>query len=126
VQAAQQWASAHGANLQTQQSQNSGQPNGTIIGQEPAAGSLYHQGETVVVTVSSGPAQVNVPDVIGMSEQQAEQTLQAAGFKPQVQSFGLGNNPNAKVWDYSPVGTAPRGSVIMLDVLPGLGNGGGF
>jgi hypothetical protein len=29
------------------------------------------------------------------------------------------------VWDYSPVGTAPRGSVILLDVLPGGGNGGG-
>ena len=126
VQAAEQWASAHGAKLQTQQSQNSQQPNGTIIAQEPAAGSLYQPGETVVVTVSSGPAQVNVPDVIGMSEQQATQTLQAAGFKAQVQSFGLGNNPNARVWDYSPVGTAPRGSVILLDVLPGVGNGGGF
>jgi eukaryotic-like serine/threonine-protein kinase len=126
VQAAEQWASAHDAKLQTQQSQNSDQPNGTIIAQEPAAGSLYKQGETVVVTVSSGPAEVNVPYVIGMSVQQATQALQAAGFKAQVQSFGLGNNPNARVWDYSPVGTAPRGSVIMLDVLPGVGNGGGF
>jgi eukaryotic-like serine/threonine-protein kinase len=126
VQVAQQWASAHGANLQTQQVQNSQQPSGTIIGQEPAGGSLYQRGETVVVNVSSGPAEVNVPDVIGMTVQQATQTLQAAGFKAQVQSFGFGNNPNGRVWDYSPVGQAPRGSVILLDVLPGGGNGGGF
>ncbi len=125
VQVAQQWASAHGANLETQQDQNSQQPVGTIIGQEPAAGSLYRQGETVVVNVSSGPAEVNVPDVIGMSVQAATQELQAAGFKAQVQSFGLGNNPNGRVWDYSPVGQAPRGSTILLDVLPGSGNGGG-
>jgi eukaryotic-like serine/threonine-protein kinase len=123
---AQQWASQHGASLQQQPNQNSQQPSGTITGQEPAANSIYHQGETVVVNVSSGPAQVNIPDVIGMSEQQATQELQAAGFKVSVQSFGLGNNPNGKVWDYSPVGTAPRGSTILLDVLPGGGNGGGF
>jgi hypothetical protein len=32
------------------------------------------------------------------------------------------------VWDYSPVGQAPRGSVILIDVMPGGGNqgGGGF
>jgi len=126
LQVAEQWASAHGANLQTQQDQNSSQPQDTITGQEPRAGSVYQQGETVVVTVSSGPAEVNVPDVIGMSVQQATQTLQAAGFQAQVQSFGLGGD-NGKVWDYSPVGTAPRGSVILLDVLPGGGgNGGGF
>jgi eukaryotic-like serine/threonine-protein kinase len=123
VQAAQQWASAHGATLQQQPDQNSQQPQGTITGQEPAAGSLYQQGETVVVDVSSGPAEVNVPDVIGMTVGQATQALQAAGFKAQVQSFGLGNNPNGRVWDYSPVGTAPRGSTILLDILPGNGNG---
>jgi eukaryotic-like serine/threonine-protein kinase len=124
VQVAQQWASAHGANLQQQPDQNSQQPQGTITGQEPGAGSLYQQGETVVVNVSTGPAEINVPDVIGMTVQQATQTLQAAGFKTQVESFGLGNNPNGRVWDYSPVGTAPRGSTILLDVLPG--NDGGL
>jgi eukaryotic-like serine/threonine-protein kinase len=125
LQVAEQWATAHGANLQTQQDENSQQPSGTITGQEPAAGSLYQHGETVVVTVSSGPAEINVPYVIGMSVQQATQTLEAAGFRAQVQSFGLGGGDNARVWDYSPVGQAPRGSVILLDVLPGGGNGGG-
>ena len=126
LQVAQQWASAHGANLQQQQDQNSQQPQGTITGQEPGAGSLYQQGETVVVNVSTGPAEVNVPDVIGMSVQDATQQLQAAGFKVQVQSFGLPGNANGKVWDYSPVGQAPRGSTILLDVLPGGNGGGGF
>jgi serine/threonine-protein kinase len=128
LQVAQQWASAHGANLQQQQDQNSQQPQGTITGQEPAAGSLYQPGETVVVNVSTGPQEVNVPDVIGMSVQEATQALQAAGFKPQVQSFGLPGASNDRVWDYSPVGQAPRGSTILLDVLPGnnQGGGGGF
>jgi eukaryotic-like serine/threonine-protein kinase len=125
VDVAQQWASAHGANLQQQQDQNSQQPSGTITGQEPAANSLYQPGETVVVNVSSGPAEVSVPDVIGMSVQDATQQLQAAGFQAQVQSFGLPANPDSRVWDYSPVGQAPRGSVILLDIMPGSGNQGG-
>jgi len=122
LQGAQQWAAAHGAKLQTQQDQNSQQPSGTITGQQPTAGSLYQQGETVVVTVSSGPALVNVPDVTGMSVQQATQTLQALGFSVQVQRFGLGGD---RVWEYNPMGQAPRGSVIVLDVLPGINGGGG-
>jgi serine/threonine-protein kinase len=117
VQVAQQWANAHGANLQSHQDQNSSQPQGTITGQEPAAGSLYQQGETVIVNVSNGPAEVPIPDVIGMSVQAATQELQAAGFNVQVETFGiLGGN---RVWDYSPIGSAPRGSTILLEVMPG-------
>jgi eukaryotic-like serine/threonine-protein kinase len=129
LQVAQQWASAHGANLQHQQDQNSQEPSGTITSQEPAANSLYQPGETVVVNVSSGPAEVNIPDVIGMQVQQATQVLQAAGFQVQVETFGLAGDANGKVWDYSPIGQAPRGSTILLDVLPGGGGnqgGGGF
>jgi eukaryotic-like serine/threonine-protein kinase len=122
VDAAQQWADAHGANLQRQPDQNSQEPQGTITGQEPKANSVYRQGETIVVNVASGPQEVPVPDVIGMSVEQATQVLRAAGFKAQVQFRIFGGN---RVWDYSPIGTAPRGSVILLDVMPGGGNQGG-
>jgi beta-lactam-binding protein with PASTA domain/tRNA A-37 threonylcarbamoyl transferase component Bud32 len=120
--AAEQWASAHGANLQEQPDQNSQEPPGTITGQEPKANSVYKQGETIVVNVSSGPQEIAVPDVIGMTVEQATQVLHAAGFKAQVQFRMFGGN---RVWDYSPIGTAPRGSVILLDVMPGGGNQGG-
>jgi serine/threonine-protein kinase len=123
LEVAQQWASEHNANLQQQQDQNSQQQPGTITGQEPAPGSLYQQGETVVVNVSTGPAEISVPYVIGMTVQQATQVLQAAGFNVQVQSYGLDSNGGRRVWDYSPVGQAPRGSTILLDVL-GNNNGG--
>jgi serine/threonine-protein kinase len=129
LQVAKQWAAANGAKLSTQQDQNSQQPQGTITGQEPAANSLYQQGETLIVNVASAPAEEPVPDVIGMSVQQATQVLQAAGFQVSVQSFGLNGGNYGNVWDFSPVGQAPRGSVILLDVLPGGnrgGNQGGF
>jgi beta-lactam-binding protein with PASTA domain/tRNA A-37 threonylcarbamoyl transferase component Bud32 len=120
--AAQQWSNAHGAGFKEHQDQNSSDQPGTVTGQEPAAGSVYQQGETIVVNVAAGPQEVMIPDVIGMSVQAAEQALRAVGFNPQIEFRILGGN---RVWNYSPVGTAPRGSVILLDIMPGSGGGGG-
>jgi eukaryotic-like serine/threonine-protein kinase len=123
VQAAQRWAGQHGANLQQQQNTNSQTQAGTITGQQPAPGSSYQQGETVIVDVSTGPPDVNVPNVTGMSVQQATQILQAAGFQVQVQqAFGGSGN---RVWFYDPTGSQPRGTVITLYTISG-GFGGGF
>ncbi len=115
VQAAEQWAAQHGINLQQQQDQNSQQPQGTITAQIPRPGSAYRRGQTVIVQVSAGPVLVNVPDPIGLTVAAATQLLQAAGFQVQVEQFGLVGN---RVIDYSPVGQAPAGSTIVLDVGP--------
>jgi eukaryotic-like serine/threonine-protein kinase len=117
-QAAQQWAQQHGVTLQTQQDQNSQAPQGTITAQTPLAGSAYRPGQTVTITVSNGPAMVAVPYVIGLNVNQATRELEAAGFQVQVEQYGLGGN---RVIDYSPVGQAPSGSTIVIDV-----SGGGF
>jgi serine/threonine-protein kinase len=112
LQAAQQWAGQHGAGLEQRQDQNSQQPQGTITRQQPAPGSLYRQGETVTVEVSAGPQEVDVPNTIGERVQQATRDLQDAGFQVQVNNYGFGN----RVFDFSPVGQAPRGSTVTLDV----------
>jgi hypothetical protein len=52
-----------------------------------------------------------VPYPIGMTVQAATQLLESAGFQVKVNRFGFFN----KVFDYSPVGQAPRGSTITLD-----------
>jgi beta-lactam-binding protein with PASTA domain/predicted Ser/Thr protein kinase len=111
VQTAQQWAQEHGVTLNQQQDHNSQQPAGTVTGQQPAAGGNFQQGGTVTVNVSTGPQEVNVPSVNGMSVQQATQLLQQAGFQVKVNTYG----PFGRVFDYSPVGQAPPGSTITLD-----------
>jgi beta-lactam-binding protein with PASTA domain/predicted Ser/Thr protein kinase len=116
VQTAEQWASAHGVVLATQQTSSSTAAQGTIVGQQPAAGSAYHQGETVTVDVSSGPAEVPIPDVIGMTLAEAENQLEQAGFQVNVERMGLFGN---KVMDYDPMGEAPRGSTVTLLVSQG-------
>jgi eukaryotic-like serine/threonine-protein kinase len=48
---------------------------GKVIGTEPSAGTVVQVGSTVTVIVSSGPAPVRVPDVVGQSLSAAEATL---------------------------------------------------
>ena len=49
-----------------------------------------------------------------MDARDATQLLENAGFQVKINRFGFSN----KVWDYSPVGQAPPGSVITLEVGP--------
>jgi serine/threonine-protein kinase len=99
---------------------SSPQPPNTIIKQSPAAGTPITQGEVVTVWVSSGPPQVNVPDVQGMDAKQAEQVLTQAGFTVTVNDMG----PGKTVGSYTPTGQAPKGSNITINVglFSGLGN----
>jgi serine/threonine-protein kinase len=114
IDAARQWASQNNVKLQEQSDGNSQDPAGTVVSQQPAAGATFQPGQTVVVNVSTGPQLVPVPAVIGMNVQDATQVLTQAGFQVKVNQFGFSN----KVWDYSPVGEAPPGSTITLDVGP--------
>ncbi|MCW3034374.1 MAG: pknB [Solirubrobacterales bacterium] len=53
---------------------------GKVIATNPTAGTEKQLGSPVVVIVSSGPAPVKVPDVIGQSQSAAEGTLRNAGL----------------------------------------------
>jgi eukaryotic-like serine/threonine-protein kinase len=114
IDAVRQLASQNNIKLQEESDANSQDPAGTVVSQEPAAGAIFKPGQTVVVRVSSGPQLVPVPDPTGLSVQDATQLLQNAGFQVKVNSF----MSFGKVFAYSPVGQAPPGSTITLDVGP--------
>ena len=59
---------------------NSQVPNGQVFAQLPVGGAQADQGSTVVIDVSKGAGQVNVPSVVGMTQKAATDTLDAAGF----------------------------------------------
>jgi len=110
--AAQQLAGQYDVTLQQEPDNNSQQPQGVITGQQPQPGGTFQPGQTVTVKVSTGPQLVPVPDPIGMSVQDATRLMENAGFQVNVHRFGFFN----KVFDFSPVDQAPRGSTITLDV----------
>jgi len=89
-------------------------PGGQVLDVLPAPGTKLAARESVTLVVASG--RVQVPDVRGMDQQTAVNTLGAAGF-----AIGLRPAPSTvspgTVLAQSPVNTlAPRGSDVIIDV----------
>ena len=82
---------------------------GDVISQNPSGGSQADKGSTVTIVVSTGPDEVDVPNVTGMSVKSAASTLRAAGFKVSA------NSTSGTVTGYSPT-SASKGNTIYLTV----------
>jgi serine/threonine-protein kinase len=94
-------------------------PQNQVIEQSPAPGKKLPQGSTVNVTVSNGPPQVTVPNVVGESKSQATHDLTDAGFKVVSQSQDT-NDPtqDGQVIAQNPAASqnAPQGSTVTITV----------
>jgi beta-lactam-binding protein with PASTA domain/predicted Ser/Thr protein kinase len=111
INAVQQWASSNQITLQPTTVQ-SNQQQGTITAQSPAPQTPVKQGATVSVSVSAGPPEATIPNVQGMSCQDAQQALQQAGFNNvNVQQGFIQKN---KAESTSPSGQAATGTQITL------------
>ncbi len=101
---------------------------GLVIDTNPPAGTPLAPGETVTVIVSSGPADVVVPDVEGQTEDDAREALEDAGFEVQVQTQPLapGDDRDGTVIEQSPAGgsEAPPGSTVTITVGEAIADGG--
>ena len=59
----------------------SDKPSDEVVSQDPAAGTEVDAGSRITITVSTGPEQVEVPDVVGLGPSDAVSELKAAGLK---------------------------------------------
>jgi eukaryotic-like serine/threonine-protein kinase len=82
-----------------------GEPKGQVAATDPGVGERVPKGSKVRVNVYSGPATATVPSVVGLSVDQAQAKLHAAGF-----------NGNPTFVNNS---TAPKGQVISQNPAPG-------
>jgi serine/threonine-protein kinase len=93
---------------------------GLVIRTDPPAGTQVEEGSTVTLIVSSGPAPVAVPNVVGQTESQATSSLQAAGFTRSVElvEVPFGSPDVGRVVSQSPDGgqQAPAGSNVVIRV----------
>ena len=108
--AAEGWAQANGVSLDEVSTTKSDAPAGTITRQSLPPGSAFTRGQVIIITISAGPPQVAIPNVDGMSVDQATHTLEKAGFSVQVNQVG----PVDTVFNYSPNTQAPKGSTITI------------
>jgi serine/threonine-protein kinase len=101
-------AAAGGYHINAVPNANGSEPANTIITQSPSPNTPITEGEVFTVHYSPGPPGVPVPDVTGMSIQQAIDTMHQAGFRITVNHQGPGDT----VGSYSPTGTQPKGTPL--------------
>jgi serine/threonine-protein kinase len=119
VDAAAQLAKA-GFVVKTVQEANDTVPAGIVLRTDPPANSQLDNGATVTMVVSSGPAPITVPNVEGLTESQARDTLQTAGFLQSVkyQDVPFNSDQAGRVISQSPAaGTKlPKNSPVTINV----------
>jgi eukaryotic-like serine/threonine-protein kinase len=118
-QTAQQLLQQAGFQVSVQSEQSDSVPSGRVTRTDPGANANVKRGSSVTMFVSTGPQNVNVPNVVGQMQNQATQTLQQAGFQVFV-SQQNSNNPsdNGRVLAQNPAAgqQQPKGSGVTLTV----------
>lgn len=94
---------------------------GCIVSQDPEANSTAKEGTTIRVNISKGPSNGEVPNVVGMTEDDAREALAAAGFKVGDVSPGESERDEGEVYEQSPEAgeSAPEGSTVDLRISDG-------
>jgi len=90
---------------------------GRVIKTSPAAGTSVDRGSDVTLYVSSGPKQVAVPDVVGLTQREAQQTLGNRGFPFTVTEEGSADQEPGTVLRQDPAAGAkvdPGTSVALV------------
>jgi beta-lactam-binding protein with PASTA domain len=99
----------------------SSKPTGVVFAQRPGAGAQVDKGQTVAISISSGPAHITVPNVIGDPLAQATSKIQAKGFVP-VAKRHASTKPKGIVFAQQPLAgvTAVKGTTVILSVSTGV------
>jgi serine/threonine-protein kinase len=94
-------------------------PNGVVIAQIPDAGTVVQPGTVVKIVVSAGNL-ISVPNVIGMTEAEAQRAIQAAGLATTYPNLS-GHSPSVQIGQVESetpsAGTlVPPGTTVYINV----------
>jgi len=100
---------------------DSRQPVGIVFKQDPDAGERIDKNNFVSIYVSTGVAKTNVPDVRGMSRDDAVAKLTAANLKPDVHEVHSTSKPEGTVvaQDPKPNARVNEGTKVRINVAAG-------
>jgi serine/threonine-protein kinase len=105
-------------------------PRNTVLEQDPVPGEadescsflgFFCSKPTVTLTISGGPGNGTVPGVSGLSQEEASERLQAAGFEVEVERVNSASVEEGLVVNSEPSGgsTATNGSAVTINVSRG-------
>lgn len=101
--------------------ENSPEARGTILDQDPASGETLTEGSEIQVTTASGSN--SVPEVVDLTQENATQDVQDAGFEVQVEVRESDEADSGRVLSQNPGGGSNEevGSAITVTVGSGPG-----
>jgi beta-lactam-binding protein with PASTA domain/tRNA A-37 threonylcarbamoyl transferase component Bud32 len=110
-----------GFKVETELEVNDEVPVNEVFAQDPEPGARLQKGETVTLTVSEGKGKVPVPDVTGQTLDDAEATLQDAGFEVRVRQEASDKVEEGKVIRTDPAANVQvdHGSTVTVFVSSG-------
>ncbi|MFN2526339.1 MAG: Stk1 family PASTA domain-containing Ser/Thr kinase [Actinomycetota bacterium] len=99
----------------------SAKPQDIVFDQDPQPGELAEEGSTVTIFVSTGPEDVEVPDVVGLTLEEARAELRDVGLKAEVEQVSHPEAPEGEVVRQfpGPGQVIDAGSRVVLEVSSG-------
>jgi len=109
-----------GFEVETEEGPSNEEDEGRVFEQSPREGTELARGETVTITISTGPPQVEVPRVIGMTFEVAVSTLENLGLRARRQNVFSERPAGEVVRQDPPAGEfVIEGSIVRLRVSQG-------
>lgn len=96
-------------------------PEGTVISQGTSAGTRVSKNTTITLSISSGPENATVPNVVGYDQVEASSVLEDAGFKVTVRQSYSDTVESGKVISQSPTGTTSTTPGATVTITVSLG-----
>jgi len=109
------------SNVKTREEYSDDVDKGNVISTSPEAGKKIARKGSVTLTVSLGPAPVQVPDLVGLTEDEAETALEAVGLELDVEdSVNSSEIPEDRIVSQNPSNTTAQvGSTITVIMSDG-------
>lgn len=92
-------------------------PAGQVVSSDPVPGTSVPKGTTIKVTISKGPALIEVPNVVGKKTDDATKILTDLGFDVKINGAQTAILNRVLKQSVSGGSSAPKGSTITLDVV---------
>ncbi len=106
-----------GLRVEIREQETADEEPGTVLAQDPAAGTRVRSGTAVRLTVAAEPEEVDIPDVTGQSREQATETLSGAGFTVRTREQEVATpDEDDVVLGQEPTGRARKGSRVTITV----------
>lgn len=115
---------AAGFEVTTEQAENVEVAEGTVFDQDPDSGQRIDEGSEVTITVASSTAPVEVPNLVGQKDVDADAQLRAIGLRADFQRVDDEEAPAGTVVAQNPAPgeELPRDSAVVLEVSNGPGS----